>query len=217
MNFGYRSRSATWSARWRVGHRVPRSTIRIVYSIVLISFCVILAGSLLHLDGGTVVVCLAIAIILIFFGELFREYRFRRTHTPEERPALAAQSRLERDRIKLGSQLKRDRFKFAESATTYKREVLRTGAEARAVITDVADLCDDRTDNTVTYLELAVTVGDDPPYAVRTGEHPNTGLRVRWDLPVAVGRELPVRVDLTDRQRVAVDWKKVREDWKKKE
>lgn len=192
-------------------------TIRIVYSIVLISFCVFLAGILLHLDGGTVVVCLAIAIILIVFGELFREYRFRRTHTPEERAALAAKWQLERDRIKSESQLERDRFKFAESATTYKREVLRTGAEARAVITDVAHLCDGGdADRTVTYLELAVTVGDDPPYAVRTGEHPNTGLWVPWPLPVALGRELPVRVDLTDRQRVAVDWKKVREDWKKK-
>ena len=87
-------------------------------------------------------------------------------------------------------------------ATTYKRKVLRTGAEARAVITAVSDLqISDDDHRKLFYLELAVTVGADAPYAVRTGEY-----LWGWRLSAGVGRELAVRVDLINRQRVAVDW-----------
>jgi hypothetical protein len=130
--------------------------------------------------------------IAVFF--FVKEYRFRRTHTPEEQAAVAAQS-----------QLRRDRIKFATLAAARKgRKVLRTGAEARAVIT-AAHLLGifDRYRGRLVYLELAVTVGADAPYAVRTGEYPPW-----WGSHLAVGRELAVRVDLTDWQRVAVDWKK---------
>jgi hypothetical protein len=62
------------------------------------------------------------------------------------------------------SQLRRDRIKFAQEATFYKRKVLRTGAEARAVIT-AADLLkrDVEYSTELVLLELAVTVGADPP------------------------------------------------------
>ena len=182
---------------------------------------VFLAFPTLRLRIFFFVVGLAIAIILIFIVERFREYRFRRTHTPEERAALAAQL-----------QVRKDRLQFAVEATFYKRKVLRTGVEARAVITAVDDLGED--DDPIEevkptrYLELAVTVGADPPYAVPTGEHLGWGWRTtrnpeiwqrleavglqpgdhRAQHYVTVGRELVVRVDLTDRQRVAVDWKK---------
>jgi hypothetical protein len=147
---------------------------------------------------GSAIAVFSVAVLLFAF-----QYRFRRTHTPEERAALAAQS-----------QLRRDRIKFARLATTYKRKVLRTGAEARAVITAVDDLqilTDDS--RRLVYLELAVTVGADTPYAVRTGEDigpVSVGfLRVvYWEVSsLRVGRELVVRVDPNNRKRVAVDWK----------
>jgi hypothetical protein len=57
--------------------------------------------------------------------------------------------------------------------------------------------------DSLVYLELAVTVGADTPYAVRTGEY----LGWRWGSHnLTVGRELAVRVDRTNRKRVAVDW-----------
>jgi hypothetical protein len=156
-------------------------------------------------DDRIIVVVLAIALISTVVLHFVFENRARRTHTPEERAALAAQ-------LKAKSQLERDRIKFVNSATTYKRDVLRTGVRGRAVITDVAELRDGA-DNLLIYLELSVTVGADPPYAVRTGEHPSVW--ARFDNPVAVGRELAVRVDLTDRQRVAVEWTPIVEDWTK--
>jgi hypothetical protein len=104
---------------------------------------------------------LAICLLLWAVLGFALEYRFRRTHTPEERAALAAQS-----------ELRRDRRKFAKEATLYKRKVLRTGAEARAVVTAADDLqLFDEDNGTLFYLELAVTVGADTPYTVRTGEY----------------------------------------------
>jgi hypothetical protein len=63
------------------------------------------------------------------------------------------------------------------------------------------------------YLELAVSVGDDTPYPVCTGESigaVNVGWeRVSWRMSsLWIGRKLVVRVDPTERQRVAVDWEK---------
>jgi hypothetical protein len=177
-------------------------TIRIAVIVLVISLGVITAGIAVNIID--IVVGFAIAIIVFLIVVLFFAYRFRRTHTPEERAALAAESELRRDRIR-----------FARGTTTYKREVLRTGVEARAVITAVGDLRhtddDDRTE--LVYLELSVTVGADTSYAVRTGEYigaVDVGWdRVRWQVSsLWVGRKLVVRVDPTDRQRVAVDWRR---------
>jgi ABC-type transport system involved in cytochrome bd biosynthesis fused ATPase/permease subunit len=177
-------------------------TIRIVVLIVGVSLGVITAGIAVNIID--IIVGFAIAIILFLIVVLFFAYWFRRTHTREERAALAAES-----------QLRRDRIKFARGTTKCKREVLRTGAEARAAITAVGDLrhTDDDDWTELVYLELAVTVGADAPYAVCTGEYIGAvsmgGDVYRWRVSsLAVGRELVVRVDLTDRQRVAVDWKK---------
>jgi hypothetical protein len=110
------------------------------------------------------------------------------------------------------------RIEFAHGTYKYKREVLRTGATGRATITALENLRRDLRrneddDRGLIYLELAVTVGADPPYAVRTGEY--LGSLELEGRPLsegrnalAVGRELVVRVDRTDRQRVAVDWEK---------
>jgi hypothetical protein len=113
---------------------------------------------------------------------------------------------------------RQDRIEFAHGTYKYKREVLRTGAAGRATITALENLRRDLRrneddDRGLIYLELAVTVGADPPYAVRTGEYLGSlWLEGRPLLEgrdaLAVGRELVVRVDLTDRRRVAVDWEK---------
>jgi len=150
-------------------------------------------------DSG-LFVCVAIvtfSIAVLFFA---LEYRFRRTHTPGERAALAATS-----------QLRRDRIKFAERTALYKRKLLRTGTEAHAIITAATDLHrSDGDDHKLVYLELAVTVGADTPYAVCTGESIGAVYDGwHWEMSsLWIGRKLVVRVDLTNRQRVAVDWKK---------
>jgi len=150
-------------------------------------------------DSG-LFVCVAIvtfSIAVLFFA---LEYRFRRTHTPGERAALAAKS-----------QLRRDRIKFAERTALYKRKLLRTGTEAHAIITAATDLHrSDGDDHKLVYLELAVTVGADTPYAVCTGESIGAVYDGwHWEMSsLWIGRKLVVRVDLTNRQRVAVDWKK---------
>jgi hypothetical protein len=104
--------------------------------------------------------------------------------------------------------VRRDRRIFATEATRYKREVLRTGAEARAVVTAAdGSLGSDEDKGDLFYLELAVTVGTDAPSVVRTGEY----LSTNYVNAVKVGRELSVRVDPDNRKRVAVDWKWVEE------
>jgi hypothetical protein len=143
-------------------------------------------------------VCFAIALFSSVVLLSVREYRFRRTHPPEERAA-------QRAALAAKKQLRQDRRKSVAGSTPYKRKVLRTGAEARAVITAAHDLESATEYEYWVYLELAVTVGADPPYTVCTGEMCSgtvADMSSLW-----VGRELVVRVDLTDRQRVAVDWK----------
>ena len=187
-------------------HMSTKAKVIAVLIVEVISLGVItadIAGA--NINGpvvGIVELCGIILFPCILIGFAV-EYRFRRTHTPEERAALAAESQLRRDRIKL-----------AEGTTFYKREVLRTGAEARAVITAAHDL--DKFDEYrgwLVYLELAVTVGANAPYAVCTGEYLEVGSSRLPPPPcdmssLWVGRELAVRLDLTDRRglRVAVDW-----------
>ena len=185
--------------------RKAKAAVLIVWGISLGVIAADIAGA--HINGPVVgivelfgIIFFPVAVILFAV-----EYRFRRTHTLEERAALAAKWRLRRDWIK-----------FAEGTTSYKREVLRTGAEAHAVITAAHDLEYEPTEDSgyLVYLELAVTVGADAPYAVFTGEYDkaggfNTRPRPRCDMSsLWVRRELAVRVDLTDRNRVAVDWMK---------
>jgi hypothetical protein len=168
-------------------------------------FLVLLAlnGSGVKISDAVLVVCVAIMTFSIVVLFAVRYWRFRRTHTPEERAALAGES-----------QLRRDRINFADRTTSHKREVLRTGAEARAVITAVTDLqfalgSKGSMSRYLVYLELAVTVGADPPYAVCAGEYLTSRTKYGWRLSsLWVGRELAVRVDPNNRERVAVDWTK---------
>ena len=132
------------------------------------------------------------AVLASIVGIMFAlRYWFRRTHTPEQRAALAADF-----------QARHDRIKSAKQSTKYKREVLRTGVEGRALITAIGDLGVGNEFEHLVHLELEVTLGAGAPYDVSTGENVSAAAIGS----VAVGRELVVRVDQTDRQRVAVDW-----------
>lgn len=146
-----------------------------------------IAGAQIH--GAVVVVAIVLAFIVACMFAL--RYWFRRTHTPKERAALAADF-----------QTRHDRIEFAKESTKYKREVLRTGVPGRAIITAIGALGVGNEFEHLIHLELEVAVGAEAPYEVRTGEN----VSVAAIGSVAVGRELSVRVDQTDRQRVAVDW-----------
>jgi len=164
-----------------------RVTLLLVGVVALGVIGATIAGAQIPSAVFVVAIIVASIILLLFaFG-----YWFRRTHTPEERAALVAESESRRDRIK-----------FVKGATKYKREVLRTGRESRAVITGIGDVGVGNEFSHLIYLELEVTAPGHASYAVNTGEDVHAGALGS----VAVGRELVVRVDLADPQRVAVDW-----------
>lgn len=106
----------------------------------------------------------------------------------------------ERRRV-LGEPL--DRSRVATRATRHKKAVLRNGADAAAVITFVADGHRANEFRQLVYLELRVTPPDGgAPYDVRTGEFLNAASAGS----ATPGRQLWVKVDPADPQRVAVDW-----------
>ena len=83
-----------------------------------------------------------------------------------------------------------------------KRQILRAGAEATAVVTFLADAELSSEFPHLVYLELEVTPRFGSSYPVKTGEH----LTPASVGTVAPGRELVVKVDPQDRERAAVDW-----------
>lgn len=97
-----------------------------------------------------------------------------------------------------------DRSTIAHRATKHKNDVLRSGADARAVVTFIADGHRANEYRHLVYLELEVTVPGSPPYEVKTGEYLNAASAGS----VAPGRELLVKVDPHDHGRVAVDWER---------
>jgi hypothetical protein len=155
-----------------------------------------------HGDVRTFVAVFAVALLWAALPHALH-LRFDRTHTPEERAALAAEF-----------ESTRERNGFVARTAKDKGEVLRTGADARAVITTVEDTRNTDEDlGRLVYLELEVTVGADRPYGMRTGEYVRSVVSAGkrpgiWVTSLAVGRELSVRVDPANRQRVAVDWEK---------
>ncbi len=98
-----------------------------------------------------------------------------------------------------------ERNKIAHLAAKDRARVLRTGVDGTAVIVFLADANRGNEFEQLVYLELDVrTGGGSAPYRVRTGEYltaASTGSAVP-------GRELVVKVDPADPQRVAVDWEK---------
>ncbi len=96
------------------------------------------------------------------------------------------------------------RILYANRATKDKDRVLRSGIDGTAVVTFIADGHMEKGFSHLVYLELDVTVGNDPAYQVRTGEY----LTPASSGSVSPGRELAVKVDPDDSQRVAVDWER---------
>lgn len=124
---------------------------------------------------------------------------FRLRHpTPEARAAGRAEILARRDAVRGDG----GRGSLAHRATKDKAAVLRDGTPGTAVITFIADGGRGNEFRQLVYLELEVTVPGAPAYAVRTGEY----LTAASTGTVTPGRELVVKVDPADPQRIAVDW-----------
>jgi hypothetical protein len=173
----------------RAATRWPK--IRTALLLITVVSVAVLVANVAGIKVPFIVVIAAIVVLSISMLLFALRLWIRRTHTPEELAARQAQFRTNKDQIN-----------SAKGTTKYKREVIRTGTEGRAVITAIKDLGHGDETRRLVYLELEVTVGAGAPYAVSTGEH--VGIVSAGS--VAVGRELVVRVDPSDPQRVAVDW-----------
>ncbi|MFW6092083.1 MAG: hypothetical protein ACODAF_09370, partial [Actinomycetota bacterium] len=110
--------------------------------------------------------------------------------------------RLTAQREEMGRPL--DRAGLAHRATKHKKAVLRSGTDATAVVTFLADGHRANEYRHLVYLELEVHPPDQTPYHVKTGEYLNAASAGS----VAPGKELRVKVDPDDPQRVAVDWER---------
>jgi hypothetical protein len=121
--------------------------------------------------------------------------RFR---SKAERQAYIAE--VQQRRKELGRPL--DRSRLAYRATRHKKAVLRSGVDAIAVVTFVADGMRANEFHQLVYLELEVTPDGGEPYQVRTGEFVTAASAGS----VSPGSDLWVKVDPADPQRVAVDW-----------
>jgi hypothetical protein len=139
--------------------------------------------------------------LVVLFGPLAAVWvgmrlRYR---SKEEREAYFAQ--LEGRRKEVGRPL--DRSRLAYRATRHKKAVLRSGVDATAVVTFLADGLRANEFQQLAYLELEVTPpGGGEPYQVQTGEF----LTAASAGSVSPGSDLWVKVDPADPQRVAVDW-----------
>lgn len=132
-------------------------------------------------------------------GLAFIWIRFRlKYRTPEQREEYFDKLAAQREQI--GRPL--DRSRLAHRATRYKKDVLRTGTDATAVVTFLADGKRANEFQQLVYLELEVTPPGQAPYHVKTGEYLNAASAGS----VAPGKDLWVKVDPEDPQRVAVDW-----------
>lgn len=142
-----------------------------------------------------------IPLILVFgtLATIGTAFRLRYPDPEQRREYLA---RLEARRAEVGRPL--DRSKLAHRASRHKKAVLRSGADATAVVTFLADGHRANEYQQLVYLELEVQLPDRQPYQVKTGEYLNAASAGS----VAPGRQLQVRVDRQDPQRVAVDWER---------
>ena len=179
---------------------------------------VALNNSGVKISDAVLVVCVAIMTfsIVVLFAVAVRYWRFRRTHTPEEQAALAGESQLRRDRINFADKdhlpQARGPAHGCRSARRHHRRHRSSVRGRRRYVSPGWRRPGHRVQSRgryLVYLELAVTVGADPPYAVCTGEYLTSRTKYGWRLSsLWVGRELAVRVDPNNRERVAVDWTK---------
>lgn len=126
-------------------------------------------------------------------------FRLRHRTLEERRQALAE---LAARKETLGEPL--ERSTLAHRETKHKKRVLRTGVDADAVITFLADGKRGDDFKRLVYLELDVTIPGSAPYPVKTGEY----LTAASTGSVAPGRRLRVKVLPDEPQRVAVDWER---------
>lgn len=138
------------------------------------------------------VVCGGLASIWITFRLRYRD--------PAQREEYFARMESRRDEVARPL----DRSTLAHQATRHKKAVLRSGSDATAVVTFLADGRRANEFAQLVYLELEVRLADRPPYQVKTGEY----LHAAAAGSVAPGKELKVKVDTADPQRVAVDWER---------
>jgi hypothetical protein len=144
---------------------------------------------------------LFVGLTLVLIGgplTLLGLHNMLRYPTPEARQQrlqeLASQRAVLAERLEPG--------RIAHQATKYKKEVLRDGVNATALVTRLADGGRGNDTHQLVYLELAVESSADATYPVRTGEY----LTAALSGSVTPGRRLAVKVDPRDPQRVAVDW-----------
>lgn len=166
---------------------------KLVFANGALLFVLLLLSQAFGVDisDTVLIVCFATMNCVIAAVWAFLYWRFRRNYSPEQRAAMAA-----------ASDVQGDRENSAKATTRYKRDVLRTGVKGLAVVTAAENLRLGGDWGTLFEVDLAVTVGADTPYVVRTGEFVPDNSRNA----VKVGRELAVRADPNDRERVAVDW-----------
>ena len=143
-----------------------------------------------RIPSAVVVVAIVLmSVVAIMFA---LAYRFRRTRAPEERAALAADLHSRHDRIR-----------FVKGATKY--EAPRSCGRVRkdGPSSPLSAIFGSATSSaTCSTSNVGSSIGTAAPYDVCTGEDVGVGAIGS----VAVGRELVVRVDPADRERVAVDW-----------
>lgn len=149
--------------------------------------------------GWWLAVGIPLAVVCGGLASIWIVFRLRH-RTAQDRDQYFEQ--LEARRKEVGRPL--DRPRLARRATRHKKAVLRSGTDATAVVTFLADGLRANEYQQLVYLELEVRLPGQAPYQVKTGEYLNAASAGS----VAPGRELRVRVDPDDRQRVAVDWER---------
>ncbi len=186
---------------------IPRSTVwksRLVFFGGLLAGLGLLAAAAAQ-DEPPLGLWITGGLLTAFFGYCVGSavvFRLRNP-TPEARAAAREEVLARRDSFLASSQQgAAGRGTLAYKATKTKADVLRTGVPGTAVITFIADGGRGNEFRQLVYLELDVSVDGAAPYQVRTGEF----LTAASTGTVTPGRELVVKVDPADRQRVAVDW-----------
>lgn len=171
----------------------------LVYGGAVAGIALVVAAALT--DAPTWYWWLGVPLAVVFGALASMGIRFRLRHrTPEERQRVLTE--IAERKEALAEPL--ERSTLAHRETKHKKHVLRSGIDADAVITFLADGKRGDDLERLVYLELDVTVPGAAPYSVQTGEY----LTAASTGSVAPGRRLRVKVLPDDPQRVAVDWER---------
>lgn len=179
--------------------RVSTWTLRVIVYGGAVTGLVLVAAAVRADDpqGWWLPVGIPLAVVCGGLASIWIAFRLR-YRTGQQREQRFEQLAARRDDV--GRPLERSRVAYR--ATKHKKQVLRSGVEAAAVVTLLADGRRANEFRQLVYLELEVRLPDRTPYHVETGEFLNAASAGS----VAPGTELWVKVDPDDPQRVAVDW-----------